>query len=157
MIITLCEYISAVELTTANKQGLYMSDINRKNIGLRQKDAIIAPINRLDWKYIIQEVISSLLWFSQLGIRPTLRTMFYRLVSIEIIPNTEQSYKTLSSATVKARKKGEIPWDCFSDQGRQVLVGFKGQYTSPEEFIQAGNTRAQFLDGTNKSIMWRFG
>ena len=60
----------------------------------------------------------SLKWFEHQQIKPTLRTMFYRLVSLEIIPNTKQSYKSLSSATVKARKLGEIPWDCFSDQSQ---------------------------------------
>lgn len=82
------------------------------------------------------ETIDSLKWFEHQQIKPTLRTMFYRLVSLEIIPNTKQSYKALSSTTVKARKLGEIPWDCFSDQGRQVLVGFKTKYTSPEEFVE---------------------
>ena len=89
---------------------------------------------RINWKEVIKEVKLSLLWFKQLGIIPTLRTIFYRLVSLEIIPNTEQSYKSLSSAIVKARKSGEIAWNCFSDQGRQVLVGLE-EYTSPEDYI----------------------
>jgi hypothetical protein len=63
--------------------------------------------------------------------------MFYRLVSMEILPNTEQAYKSLSSTMVKARKSGEIPWDCFSDQGRQVIVGLE-EYTSPENFVEIG-------------------
>ena len=90
--------------------------------------------NRTNWKEVIEEVKSSLIWFKQLGIIPTLRTIFYRLVSLEIIPNTEQSYKSLSSTIVKARKSGEIAWNCFSDQGRQVLVGLE-EYTSPEDYI----------------------
>jgi hypothetical protein len=93
--------------------------------------------NRTNWKEVIEEVKSSLLWFKQLGVIPTLRTMFYRLVSMEIISNTEQSYKSLSSTMVKARKTGEIPWDCISDQGRQVLVGLE-EYTSPDDFVEIG-------------------
>jgi hypothetical protein len=38
---------------------------------------------------------------------------------------------------VKARKSGEIPWDSFSDQGRQVLVGLE-EYTSPDDFVEIG-------------------
>jgi hypothetical protein len=121
--------------------------------------------NRTNWKEVIEEVKSSLLWFKQLGVIPTLRTMFYRLVSIEIIPNTEQSYKSLSSTMVKARKSGEIPWGSFSDQGRQVLIGFEGKYTSPEEFIQseidylknAPHIHVQFLNGIIRSTMWKYG
>jgi hypothetical protein len=93
--------------------------------------------NRTNWKEVIEEVKSSLIWFKQLGVIPTLRTMFYRLVSMEIIPNTEQSYKSLSSTMVKSRKTGDIPWDCFSDQGRQVLVGLE-EYTSPDDFVEIG-------------------
>jgi hypothetical protein len=55
------------------------------------------------------------------NIAPTLRTMFYRLVSLQVIPNTNQAYKSLSRETVKARKSGIIPWDAFSDEGRLVL------------------------------------
>ena len=118
--------------------------------------------NRTNWKEVIEEVKSSLLWFKQLGVIPTLRTMFYRLVSMEIIPNTEQSYKSLSSTMVKARKSREIPWDSFSDQGRQVLIGFEGKYTSPEDFIQSAIDflknvphiyTLQFLDGIIRSTM----
>lgn len=95
--------------------------------------------NRIDWGQIVEQVKISLEWFQNHDVlRPTLRTVYYRLVSLQVIPNTQQSYKSLSSATVKARKAGGIPWDCFSDQGMQVLVGFDGEYTSPEDFIQIG-------------------
>ena len=93
--------------------------------------------NKTKWREVIKEVKSSLLWFKKLGILPTLRTIFYRLVSLETISNTEQAYKSLSSIMVKARKSGEIPWNCFSDQGRQVIVGLE-EYTSPKDFIEIG-------------------
>jgi hypothetical protein len=47
-------------------------------------------------------------------------------------------YKLLSAVTAKARKSGELPWDCFSDQGRPVLGNFEENYRSPEQFIQLG-------------------
>jgi hypothetical protein len=97
--------------------------------------------NRTNWSKVIDEVKSSLTWFQSYRVpRPSLRTVFYRLVSLEIIPNTKQSYKSLSSVTVNARKSGELPWDCFSDQGRQVLGNFEENYKSPEQFIQQGIT-----------------
>jgi hypothetical protein len=101
--------------------------------------------NRTNWKKVIDEVKSSLTWFQRHRVlRPSLRAVFYRLVSLEVIPNTKQSYKSLSSVTVKARKSGEIPWDCFSDQGRQVLGNFQEDYRSPEQYIQL---RIDFLIG----------
>ena len=106
---------------------------------LEGKVYLMATDNRTNWKKVIDEVKSSLIWFQRHGVpRPSLRTVFYRLVSLEVIPNTKQSYKSLSSVTVKARKSGEIPWDCFSDQGRPVLGNFEENYRSPEQFIQLG-------------------
>lgn len=93
--------------------------------------------SRTNWSKVIDEVESSLTWFQSHRIaRPSLRTVFYRLVSLEVIPNTNQSYKSLSAATVKARKSGQIPWDCFSDQGRQVLANFQENYRTPRQYIQ---------------------
>ena len=105
-------------------------DNNKNNTSKTNRDN-----SRTNWKEVIKEVKSSLLWFKQLGIIPTLRTIFYRLISLEIIPNTEQSYKSLSATVVKARKSGEIAWNCFSDQGRHVLIGLE-EYTSPEDFAR---------------------
>ena len=40
------------------------------------------------------------IWFHEYGITPSLRSIFYRLISLGIIPNTENFYKRLSSVTV---------------------------------------------------------
>jgi hypothetical protein len=104
--------------TTSNKQS-----INRE---------------RLDWRSIVERVSEELQWFEEQGIKPTLRTLFYRLVSLEIIPNTQQTYKQLSSNTVDAKKDGLLQWDCFADEGRQVLEDFDDRYLTPEEYIQDG-------------------
>ena len=39
----------------------------------------------------------------------TLRQLFYRLVSVQILGNTETAYKTLSSRTAKARRNATFP------------------------------------------------
>ncbi|MFZ0510221.1 MAG: hypothetical protein WAM14_01330 [Candidatus Nitrosopolaris sp.] len=87
---------------------------------------------RIDWKSVVDYVKEELSWFIERDITPTLRTLFYRLVSLEIIPNTNQAYKQLSSATVKARKKGKLPWNAFSDENRLVLSDFVEEYQTPE-------------------------
>jgi hypothetical protein len=76
---------------------------------------------RIDWKSVVERVKFELPWFLERDIVPTLRTLFYRLISLDIIPNTNQAYKQLSSATVKARKAGKLRWDSFSDEGRPIL------------------------------------
>jgi hypothetical protein len=96
--------------------------------------------NKINWRLVVKEqVIPALEWFNtEQGITPTLRTLFYRLVSLEVISNTENSYKTLSKVLVKERKEGNIRWDAIADEGRLVVCNFDDKYESPEKFIQRG-------------------
>jgi hypothetical protein len=91
----------------------------------------------IDWKSVIDCVKLELPWFQERDITPTLRTLFYRLVSLEVIPNTNQAYKQLSSACVNARKKGKIPWNSIADEGRLVLADFEEEYQTPEQYVQS--------------------
>jgi hypothetical protein len=91
---------------------------------------------RIHWKSVIDRVQEELKWFEERGIKPTLRTIFYRLVSVEVIPNTNQAYKQLSSACVEARKDGRLPWDCIADESRVVLEDFNEDYKTPEQHVQ---------------------
>jgi hypothetical protein len=93
---------------------------------------------RIDWKSVVDRVKFELPWFRDRDIKPTLRTLFYRLISLEVIPNTSQAYKQLSSVTVKARKTGKLRWDSFSDEGRLVLMDFIEEYRTPQQFVQVG-------------------
>jgi hypothetical protein len=93
-------------------------------------------LTRIDWKSVVDYVMRELSWFIEHDITPTLRTLFYRLISLEIIPNTSQTYR-LSSATVKARKKGKLPWNTISDEGRLVLSDFAEEYQTPEQYVQS--------------------
>src|SRR5262245_60086333 len=49
----------------------------------------------------------------------TLRQLFYRLVSIQLIENKSQHYDTLSKAIVRARQDGTIPWEWIEDRLRR--------------------------------------
>jgi hypothetical protein len=93
---------------------------------------------RIDWKRVIERIKLELPWFLERDITPTLRTLFYRLVSLEVIPNTDQAYKQLSRVTVQARKKGKLRWNSFSDEGRQVLADYVEEYQSPQQYVQVG-------------------
>jgi hypothetical protein len=53
------------------------------------------------------------------GLRLTLRQLYYQLVSRNIIPNVEKSYKNLSSLVSGARLAGLIDWDAIEDRVRQ--------------------------------------
>jgi len=65
----------------------------------------------------------------------TLRQIYYRLVSQQLIPNTRTSYQQLSKILVKAREREALKPSAIEDRSRQVLgVGDYG-YDSPEDFL----------------------
>lgn len=53
------------------------------------------------------------------GLRLTLRQLYYQLVSRDIIPNTEKSYKNVGLILSNARLAGMIDWKAIEDRGRQ--------------------------------------
>jgi hypothetical protein len=90
----------------------------------KEAELLTSPKSRIDWKSVVDRIKEELPWFQERDITPTLRTLFYRLVSLEVIPNTNQAYKQLSSISVTARKKGKLQWKSFSDEGRLVISDF---------------------------------
>jgi hypothetical protein len=75
-----------------------------------------------------------LAFFNDRGIKPTLRAMFYALVSLGPLPNTINYYDKLSDYTARWREAWIIPMDCFIDENRRV-VEIDDIYESPQEYI----------------------
>jgi hypothetical protein len=48
----------------------------------------------------------------------TIRHLFYRLASVQVIPKTQRAYKNLCGHLSHWRRDGQIPWDEFSDSTR---------------------------------------
>jgi hypothetical protein len=48
----------------------------------------------------------------------TVRHLFYRLVSLRIIPKTENAYHALVRHLSRWRRSGEVPWEAFADSTR---------------------------------------
>ena len=90
---------------------------------------------RSNWNIIKNEIIDSVLWFNEHGITPSLRSIFYRLVSFGIIPNIENSYKRLSVVTVELRKNNKLSWNSISDESRPVIKNFDEKYISPTKYV----------------------
>lgn len=89
----------------------------------------------IKWKYIIKIIKKDLKIYNKQGYKPTVRTIFYRLHSKGLIPNTKSSYTSLDKATVEAREDGILPMDCFADNSRHVVGDFNEVYYEPNEFI----------------------
>lgn len=76
---------------------------------------------RIDWKSVLGGVDKALDYFQSQDIKPTLRTLFYWLVSKTLIPNTHNAFTMLSRRMVDVRKKGRFAWDCIEDKTRNKL------------------------------------
>ena len=63
----------------------------------------------------------------------TLRQLFYRLVSIQLLPNTRSAYTQLSSRTAEARRAGWFP--PLLDRGRQIHRA--SSWDSPLQILSA--------------------
>jgi hypothetical protein len=61
---------------------------------------------RLHWPAILNAAAAIIESYST-GV--TLRQLFYRLVAIEVLPNTRVAYQTLSRRTAQARRNGSFP------------------------------------------------
>lgn len=74
-----------------------------------------AKLPRLDWDDILQHAASVVRSYET---SVTLRQLFYRLVSEQLIPNTTSAYKVLSKRTAEARRDGWFP--DLIDRGRAI-------------------------------------
>jgi len=84
---------------------------------------------RINWEAIIpQAVQQASAYRSEYGESPTLRGIYYRLVSIEAIPNTKSAYKGLSRALSDAHLEGTSPWCLMVDNVRES-TGAKSETT----------------------------
>lgn len=52
------------------------------------------------------------------GLTLTLRQLYYQLVSANVIPNEERSYKNLGNLVADARLAGLMDWEAIEDRGR---------------------------------------
>ena len=64
-------------------------------------------------------------------LRLTLRQLYYQLVSKNVIPNVERSYKNLSSLVTDARMAGLMDWNAIEDRVRQPEI--------PQQFTDLGH------------------
>jgi hypothetical protein len=72
-------------------------------------------MTRIDWPEVIDQAASIVSSYST-GV--TLRQLFYRLVSAQLIPNSQVAYKRLSALTAEARREGDFP--DLIDRGRKI-------------------------------------
>lgn len=70
---------------------------------------------------LIQTINAVLDSYEAQGFDLSLRQLFYQLVSRNIVPNTERSYKNIGNLVSDARLAGLVDWDMIRDRGRSVV------------------------------------
>ena len=110
--------------------------------------------SKINWKKEVMPAINERLnSFNQQGIIPTLRTMFYALVSLNVIRNTQNHYQYLSKFTSIARIKRELPIDCFADRSRSIIEDFNDKHVEPKEYIEGTLAYVEKIPGIYRSLI----
>ena len=92
---------------------------------------------KINWKNDVMPVIKERLkLFNRYGIIPTLKTIFYSLVILNIIPNSFSYYKYLSKYTNHARLRGELPISCFPEQDLPKITNSYNEFVDAKQYIQ---------------------
>lgn len=92
---------------------------------------------RVNWKNDVMPIIKERLeLFNRYGIIPTLKTIFYSLVILNIIPNSYTYYKYLSKYTNHARVRGELPISCFPEQDLPKITNSYNEFVDAKQYIQ---------------------
>jgi hypothetical protein len=92
---------------------------------------------KVNWKNDVMPIIKERLeLFNRYGIIPTLKTIFYSLVILNIIPNSYSYYKYLSKYTNHARVRGELPISCFPEQDLPKITNSYNEFVNAKQYIQ---------------------
>lgn len=84
---------------------------------------------------LIAQIDDILEGYIQAGYVITLRSLYYQLVARNIVPNTEQSYKTVGDVVSDGRLAGLLDWDVITDRGRQFID--RPHWDSEEGFLRS--------------------
>jgi hypothetical protein len=82
--------------------------------------------------YKINEILRD---YREQGYDLSLRQLYYQLVSNNIVPNSEKSYKNIGNLVSDARLSGYIDWDMIKDRGREMVSN--PHWDDPAEFMTA--------------------
>lgn len=79
--------------------------------------------------------------YEEQGYDLSLRQLYYQLVAANVVPNTEQSYKSIGSLVSDARLAGLIDWNMIKDRGRVTITN--SHWRTPREILEACSRQFQ--------------
>jgi hypothetical protein len=92
---------------------------------------------RPESKILINKVNDLIEQFREGGFDMTLRSMYYRLVAQNIIPNKDTEYDKLGALLNKARLAGLMDWDALEDTTRNLA--FRMSWNKPKDIIHTAS------------------
>src|SRR5882672_9999430 len=84
---------------------------------------------------MIDKINEILLDYEAQGYDLSLRQLYYQLVSRNIVPNTERSYKNVGNLVSDARLAGLVDWSMIRDRGRNMVANT--HWNSPAEIVRS--------------------
>ena len=100
----------------------------------------------------INEIIEG---YQEQGLRLTLRQLYYQLVTRNIVPNVERSYKNLSKLLTDARMAGLVDWEAIEDRIRQPVV--PAEWENIEQLVEGALSAfrlPRWADQTSYAELW---
>jgi hypothetical protein len=97
------------------------------------KELFIAKKFTPDSLALIEQCNEILDTYEAQGYDLSLRQLYYQLVSRNIVPNTERSYKNVGSLVSDARLAGLVDWDMIKDRGREMVCN--PHWNNPKDFL----------------------
>src|ERR1041384_4447268 len=94
-------------------------------------------LTNTNWKKDVMPIIKERIeLFKTYGLIPSLKTIFYSLVLLNILPNSHNYYRYLLKYTKNARISGELPIDCFPEQNLPRISNPGENLDSAKSYVQ---------------------
>ena len=91
------------------------------------KEAFITKNLTADRLALLERINAIIVSYQRQGYRLTLRQLYYQLVTKNIVPNTERSYKNVGALVSDGRLIGRIDWEAIEDRVRVPRVPLEFQ------------------------------
>jgi hypothetical protein len=106
------------------------------------KEEFVAKNFGRDALAMIETINGILENYEQQGFDLSLRQLYYQLVSKNLVPNTEKSYKNVGCLVSDARLAGLIDWDMIKDRGREMTKN--PHWDNTRDFIESVSPQFRF-------------
>ncbi|HJT85470.1 MAG TPA: hypothetical protein VJ697_13400, partial [Nitrososphaeraceae archaeon] len=114
-------------------------------------------LTNIKWKKDVMPIIKERIeLFKTYGLIPSLKTIFYSLVLLNILPNSHNYYRYLIKYTKNARISGELPIDCFPEQNLPRISNPGENLDSAKSYVQRIVKYLEYVSSPNSIYKYQF-